>query len=877
MLARSIAEQALRLPPQQRAAYLDSACGTDRELRTTVEELLRRQESATILPQAPEPPEDRPAPEAQVRRIGPYTILKPLGEGGMGIVYLAEQSSPRRTVALKVVRPHLATPRLLRRFDLEVQTLGRLQHPGIAQIHEAGVAETPFGAQPYFAMELVEGLTLVRHADERGLGTRERLALVARVCAAVQYAHTRGIIHRDLKPGNIIVDASGQPKVLDFGVARAIESEASNTMQTEAGQMVGTLPYMSPEQVAGDPDAVDTRTDVYALGVILYELLAGRLPHEFATRSFTEMVRTVGAGPTVPLVSVRPDLRGDIATIVGRALEPSRDRRYQSAAELAGDLERFLRSEPILARPASPLYVLAKFAQRNRALVAGALAVLLVLALGVAGTIWQMVRATRQRDRAISAESLAEQRRLEAQEEADTANAINDFLNSMLASADPEENRNRDLTVREMIDLAVPQIGDRFRGRAAVEARLRSTIGSAYQHLGEYEKALPQAELTRERLEGALGADHRLTIGATRNVASIHADAGRLGEAEALLQRVLQRLEALFGPDDEDTFFTRADLARVYADEGRLVEAEALFRDSIERARRVVGLAHPRLLVLLHNLATTIKQQGRLAEAEVALRESLAAREAAYGPDHPETLYSMNNLAAALVERGAAEEAEALLRRTIAGRERVLGPDHPSTITSRSNLSHLLITQGRLAEAEPLVRESLRVNRARLGTSHRNTLVAMNQLAYVLEEIGNIAEAEALYREVVELTERSTGFVHPDSFGPLNNLASLLQRGGRLEEALRRYEQLDAAAAKVLPPGHYYGALFQSNHAECLLDCKRYAEAEPMLLACHALLSRTLGPAHARTVKNLGRLARLYDETARPGDAARIRALLPPR
>jgi len=877
MLARSIAERALRLPPQERAAYLDSACGGDRDLRTTVEEMLRRQESATILPLAPEPPPDRPEAQAQVRRIGPYTILKPLGEGGMGIVYLAEQQSPRRTVALKVVRPHLATPRLLRRFDLEVQTLGRLQHPGIAQIHEAGVAETPFGAQPYFAMELVEGLTLVRHAEERGLDTRGRLALVRRVCEAVQYAHARGVIHRDLKPGNILVDASGQSKVLDFGVARAIESEPSNTMATEAGQMVGTLPYMSPEQVAGDPDAVDTRTDVYALGVILYELLAGRLPHEFPTRSFTDMVKAVGEGPTVPLVSVRPDLRGDVATIVGRALERSRDRRYQTAAELDADLGRFLRKEPILARPASPLYVLTRFAQRNRALVAGAVAVLLALALGVAGTIWQMVRATRQRDRAIAAEGLAEQRRLEAQEEADTANAINDFLNSMLASADPEENRNRELTVREMIDLAAPQIGDRFRGRPLVEARLRSTLGTAYQHLGEYEKALPQAELVRARLEGARGPDDRLTLGAMRNLAAIHADAGRLAEAEALLLDAVRRLEARFGEDDEETIFARGDLARVYADSGRLVEAESLFRDCIERARRVAGNAHPRLLVLLHNLATTIKQQGRLAEAEAALRESLAARESVYGPDHPETLYSMNNLAAALVERGASKEAEDLLRRTIAGRERVLGPDHPSTSTSRSNLSHLLITQGRLAEAEPLVRECLRVNRMRLGAGHRNTLVSMNQLAYVLEDLGNVAEAEALYREVVELTERSTGFVHPDSFGPLNNLASLLQRNGRLEEALRRYVQLDEAAGRVLPPGHYYGALFRSNHAECLLDLRRYSEAEPMLLGCHEVLSAALGPAHARTVKNLGRLARLYEETARPAEAAKIRALLPSR
>ncbi len=310
--------------------------------------------------------------------IGRYRIIRLLGEGGMGAVYEAEQDQPRRLVALKVIRAAWASPEMLRRFEQESQTLGRLHHPGIAQIYEAGSADAGFGVQPFFAMELIHGKPLVEYADEHKLNTRQRLELMIQVCEAVHHAHQRGIIHRDLKPGNILVDETGQPKILDFGLARATDSDAQATRQTDIGQLLGTLAYMSPEQVLADPLALDIRSDVYALGVILYELLAGKMPYTLS-RQLHEAVRTIQQTDPAPLSSVSKMYRGDIETIVAMALEKDKNRRYASAAALAGDIRRYLDDQPITAKPASASYQLHKFARRHKALVAGVGAVFVVL------------------------------------------------------------------------------------------------------------------------------------------------------------------------------------------------------------------------------------------------------------------------------------------------------------------------------------------------------------------------------------------------------------------------------------------------------------------------------------------------------------------
>lgn len=398
LTAADLFDSAADLPPDQRGAFLDDRCAGNPALRREVESLLRYADTddgellsrtARFIPASPTIPQ----------RVGPYRIVRVIGEGGMGVVYEAVQEQPRRTVALKVLRSPLASAHLIRRFEHEAEVLGQLKHPGIAQIYEAGSVETGFGRQPFFAMELINGLPLNRYASSRGLSVPERLELVARICDAFQHAHQKGVIHRDPKPANILVTDDGQPKILDFGVARATDADVRTVTRTEAGQLIGTLPYMSPEQVSGDPTNLDTRSDVYALGVILYELLSGSLPYELGT-SIAEGARIIREQEARPLTSFDVAFRGDIATIAGKALQKEKERRYQSAAELAADIRRYLHDEPISARPPTAIYQLRKFARRNRALVGGAAATLAAILIGAIAASVLAVRAIRSEQRA---------------------------------------------------------------------------------------------------------------------------------------------------------------------------------------------------------------------------------------------------------------------------------------------------------------------------------------------------------------------------------------------------------------------------------------------------------------------------------------------
>ena len=404
--------------------------------------------------------------------IGGYRIIRMLGEGGMGAVYEAEQDRPRRSVALKVIRGVLASTELKRRFERESQTLARLHHSGIAQIYEAGSAETGFGVQPFFAMELIHGKSLVQYAEEHKLDIRQRLELMIKVCEAVQHAHERGIVHRDLKPGNILVDENGQPKILDFGLARATDADAQMTQQTVAGQILGTLAYMSPEQVLGDPLAVDTRSDIYALGVILYELLAKKLPYALSN-VLHEAVETIRVTEPPQLSSVNRAFRGDVETIVGKALEKEKARRYASAAELAADIGRFLHDEPIVARPPSTTYRIAKFARRHRVLVASTAIIFLVLVCGIAVSTWQAVKARRAQR--------------EAEKQAAIAQAVTDFLrNDLLGQASAYQQSDPDIKVRTALDRAAAKVNEKFKNQPEVQMEILDTIGKTYGGMGVY-------------------------------------------------------------------------------------------------------------------------------------------------------------------------------------------------------------------------------------------------------------------------------------------------------------------------------------------------------------------------------------------------------
>jgi tetratricopeptide (TPR) repeat protein len=693
----------------------------------------------------------------------------------MGVVYEAEQEQPRRTVALKVIKPGRAGAEVLRRFEQESQALGRLQHPGIAQIHEAGTADTGCGPQPYFAMEFIQGESLLEYAKAHELNTRQRLELMAKICEAVHHAHQRFIIHRDLKPGNIVVDQSGQPKVLDFGVARVTDSDTQATRQTDVGRLVGTLAYMSPEQVLGDPLELDTRSDVYALGVILYELLAGRLPYT-VSRNLPEAVQTIREEEPAPLSSISRNYRGDIETIVAKALEKDKTRRYASAADLANDIRRYLADEPIVARPPSTTYQLQKFARRHRAVVAGVAAVLVVLIAGIVVSTWEAARANR---------------------ESATARAVNDFLqNDLLAQASTISQArgtkpDSHLEVRTALDRAAVRITGKFDRQPEVEAAIRNTIGQTYMELGLYPEARTQLERALELQRRVLGAQNPETLKTISRLARTVFHQGKYPEAEALLRQSLEGQRRVLGSEHPDTLRSMHTLAEVYYFEGKFVEAEALDSQTLEIQRRVLGPEHPGTLASMSGLAGDYYQQDKFAQAEALYSKTLEVSRRVLGPEHPNTVTAMYGLALPYLDLGKYAQAETLLSQTLEIQRRVLRPEHPDTLSSMNVLALVYRLQGKYAQAEMLLGQTLEIQRRVLGPEHPDTLRSMDFLANVYYYEDKIVQAEALYSETLEVSRRVRGPEHPDTLNYLADFASMHQRQGR-------YGLAEMQAAQVL-------------------------------------------------------------------------------
>ncbi len=715
--------------------------------------------------------------------IGRYKVVRVLGEGGMGTVFLAEQDKPTRLVALKIIRPGVASANLLRRFEHEAQVLGKLQHPGIAQIYEAGTADTGEGAQPYFVMEYVRGRSLLEYAQASQLRTRQRLELLAKICDAVQHAHQKGIIHRDLKPDNILVPEDGQPKILDFGVARATDADIQvTTIQTDVGQLVGTIPYMSPEQAGGDVTELDTRSDVYALGVLGYELLAGRLPYDLSKKMIHEAVRVIREDDPTPLSSIDRVFRGDVETIIAKALQKERIRRYQSASDLASDIRRYLSDQPIVARPPSVGYQLRKFTKRNKALVAGVAAVFVVLVAGIVTTSVALALESQQR-------TFAEDARAEAQRQTGIAVAVSNFFNEdLLAAVVPSaaQGKGKDVLMRDVLDEAGKSIeeasgaGGRFEGKPLIEASIRAMLGETYRRLGEHataERHLMRARLLRRR---ELGEEHPDTLSSTNILAILYDNQGRYDEAEPLYVKTLDIQRRVLGEEHPDTLTCMNSLANLYRNQGHYDKAEPLYVKTMEVIKRVRGEEHSHTLNSMNNLALLYWNQGRFDEAEPLYLETLEIMNRVLGEEDPDTLDSSNNLASLYKDQGRHDEAEPLYVQTLEIQKRVLGEEHPNTLISMNNLAELYHTQGRYEDAAALFVQAVAGARVAWPASHWITGAILGYYGKTLTVLQRYEEAETALLEAHDLISAGLG---PDNERTISAIKSLSYLYGAWHEA----------------------------------------------------------------------------------------------
>jgi tetratricopeptide (TPR) repeat protein len=782
-------------PASERTSYLAAVCGVDASLRAEVEMLVAcHDEAGEFL-------EHSPGPGSMVvddvdwsrvpERIGKFEIRGVLGTGGMGCVYLAESAEPRRQVALKVIRPGFGTPEMMRRFRHEVQVVAVLKHPAVAVLHEAGVEQTPGGPVPWFAMEYVEGPTLTAYVKEREQGWRERMALVARVALGVHHAHQKGIIHRDLKPGNILVDASGQPKILDFGVARLVEGSEGIAAggehgQTMPGQMVGTLAYMSPEQLSGDSGAVDARSDIYSLGLVLYEVLAGTRAYDVGSAPLADALRIIRETTPRRLGDIDRRLRGDAEAVVETAMAKEPERRYQSAAELAADIARCLADQPVLARRATAGYHLRKFAKRHRVLVAAATVALASLVGGLGVSVWKGVEARDARDAERDAKEDAFQQatravaaKVDAEEQAVVADASAGFLEGLFASADPSVAKKTDVTLREVLGRSsVEKLRERFPASPRVRVRLNGAIGRSYKSLS----MLPEAEA--HLVEAAATAREHLPVNsrerleAFKDLGHLYKLQDRFEEGETYLRGATASAEAVYGVDSEVAVSCRNDLGTLVLHRGNAAEAEGLFRTSWQGAKRTLGEGHAMTLATMNNLAASLRHLGRHTEALELRREVVRLCIVHLTEDHNGTLTSMNNLAKDLMEAGEHSEAELLLRRAFAGRMKIQGPTHRSTLNTKCNLGSCLAAMGDLDGAAVLLSEVVVVAEAQEPQGTIDTATYAREYARVLVKLGRTDEGIDQFERAHRWLVAAMGEKSKQAAGVAGELAGVYEQMG---------------------------------------------------------------------------------------------------
>jgi serine/threonine protein kinase/tetratricopeptide (TPR) repeat protein len=823
-------------------------------------------------------------PFADPETIGPYRILRRLGVGGMGVAYEAEQRQPvRRHVALKVIKLGMDTEQVVARFEAERQALAVMDHPGIAKVFDGGSTET---GRPYFAMELVKGVPITEYCDTHRLSTDARLRLFVQVCGAVQHAHQKGVIHRDLKPSNVLVTLQGgvaQPKVIDFGIAKAIGQDLTGkTLVTHFGQLLGTPEYMSPEQAEMSGVDVDTRTDIYALGVMLYEILVGVRPHEFGRLADPTVAyklrQTAATAPSTRLRTLEPNrletvadrrrtdprslrrlLKGDLDWVVLKCLEKDRTRRYDSAAGLAEELGRVLSDRPVVARPPSTVYRLRKFGRRNRLAVTAATTVFLAMLSGGTAAFVGMVRAR-------SAEAAAAR-------EAETAQQVTSFLVDLFQVSEPGQARGNSVTAREILDQGATRIRSELVDQPDVQGRLMAAIGEVYRKLGLYSESETLLEEAVRVLEERDQPRIATLVPPLNALATLYEDQGRFGDAEALYRRALDVLDLEAEEQPELQGMLTNNLGRLASVLGRHAEAEDLYLRALTIHEETHGTDHPQTATTLGNLAVLYRKQGRFEEAEALQRRTLGIAARTLGTDHPTYTTRLTNLGALLVEIGKSDAAEPLYAEALEIDERVMGPDHPYVATDLLNLAALYIDQARLEEAEALLNRALDIDQRAYGSAHPAVAGDLLMIARLRERQGQVEEAEESYETAKDMFVAALGSEHPQ-------VAVAYVRLSTFHLGQRRFVDAESNVERALGILRRDGQLADQQVAALALHTLAIVKRETsQLLPADSLFrqaldmrERILGPEHPRVAETLEEYAALLRLRDQPGAAADMEA-----
>jgi eukaryotic-like serine/threonine-protein kinase len=848
--------EAVERPAEERPAFLDSRCGGSAAMRAEIDSLLAAHEElhedarargglgAALLAQVAEA-------ETADRRIGPYRLLRELGRGGMGVVYLAErvEGGFRQRVAIKLLKLGMDSDAILQRFLRERQILAGLDHPNVARLIDGGLTEE---GRPYFAMELVEGEPLTTYCASRKLDLPERLGLFEVVCRAVQYAHGRLVIHRDLKPSNLLVSAEGRLKLLDFGIAKLLgdgeEGEVAGSL-TETGLLPLTPQYAAPEQIRGEQ--VTTSTDVYALGLVAYELLTGRLPYGGDGHNREDLARAVcevdpPPPSQTPIVSIPRALRRDLDAVVLKALRKEPRRRYGSAEALAEDVRRCLTGQPVQARPDSVRYRAAKFVRRHKVGVGAAVAAMLSLLVGLIGIGWQ-------RDRA----------RLEAAR----AERVREFLIGVFKASDPAEAEGKEITARELLERGTERIEKELAGQPAEQAELLHTMSVSFRGLGRYDRARALEERSLEIFRGLYGPEHVLVARGLGTLAVILSSQGEYVAAEDSNRQALAMLRRLLPADDPKVVARMEDLADLLTSRTKLEEAETLVREVLAIRRRRLGPDHSETASSVASLAFLLYSKGEFAAAAEHYREALRVQRGRSGDLHPEVATSLSSLGASLLSRGDALGAEAAHREALSIRRRLFGEEHPSVSMSLHHLAATLQSKGDLPGAEGLYRQALAADRKILGEEHPKIAVTLGNLASAVAEQERYAEAMALFDQAIALQRRGNDEDHPRLARTLERKASALIAKGEPSTALVLLEEALAIYRARSGPDHPSVAGALVDVAACRAELGEAAEAERLYREALDLQRRAFSRGHYAIVATLMSFGELLTRLDRADEA----------